>query len=314
MSMDFNSFLELFPGRVDRQLLNDLRQEREIWWEKGDGPKYRKVLDSLPEHKAKFNVIDDVVTLEGEPIDLLESAKGLSFWRKGPFNLFGTEIESEWRSDYKWNRLKDALPDLEEKTILDIGCNNGYFMFRMLEQNPTAVLGIDPVIYVKSQFDMINHFVKAQNMRVEMFGVEHITAFEHSFDVIFSMGILYHHRSPLQQLFDMRMALRPGGTLVLETIGIPGDEEVAITPDENYAGMKNIWLLPTLPMLIKWLERNKFIDIKVISTEWGGTSEQRKTSWSSGMSYEDFLDPNDHTKTVEGFPAPMRFILTASKK
>lgn len=313
--MTFNDFIKLFPGKIDTGFLLSLKEERDRGWKKGHGPEYLEAINSLPSIGCDTTVEDGVFTLLGEGDERIEElAKKLVYWKKGPFNLFGTQIESEWRSDFKWDRLKDALPDLKNKTVLDIGCNNGYFMYRMLEQQPKAVLGIEPFLLYKAQFDFINHFVQADNLKVELFGVEHLNAFKDSFDVIFSMGILYHHRAPNQQLFDMRMALRSGGTLILETIGIPGEEEVSLTPSEKYAGMGNIWHLPTLNCLKLWLTKNKFHDIEVISTEWGTTDEQRATEWASSVSFKDFLDLNDSSKTIEGYPAPERFILKATKK
>jgi tRNA (mo5U34)-methyltransferase len=311
--MNFTKMLELLPGKIDHQFLNDLKRERDNWWQRGDGPKYQEVLDAIPEIKGDMQIQDGVVTVLGEcDLDIAGIAKQLHYWRKGPFNLFGTHIETEWRSDYKWNRLKDALPDLEDKLVIDIGCNNGYFMYRMLEHGPKLVLGIDPCIQFNAQFEMVNKFVQADNLHFEMFGVEHIGYMPNSFDVMFSMGILYHHRTPLQQLFDMRQALRHQGTLVLETIVIPGEEEICITPRDRYNGMKNIWLLPTINMLKLWLEKSSFKNIEVISTEWDGVDEQRSTEWSANVSYQNFLDPNDHTKTIEGLPAPKRCIIKAT--
>ena len=51
-------------------------------------------------------------------------------WRKGPFDLFGLKIDSEWRSFKKYNLLRPYL-DLENKRVADVGCNNGYYMFRI---------------------------------------------------------------------------------------------------------------------------------------------------------------------------------------
>ena len=317
--MNFNQLLDKLPGKIDRAALLELKEISDRRWVIGDGPNFRAALDELPRLDSagdcKLKIENGVVKLLGDhKPELIEIAKKLHYWRKGPFEIFGTEIDSEWRSDLKWDRLLKALPDLEGKNIIDVGCNNGYFMFRMLEHNPELVLGIDPCVQYNAQFEFVNHFLRSDKLRFEMFGVEDLGLMPNSFDVMFSMGILYHHRTPLQQLFDMRTALRNNGVLLLETIIIPGEQEIAITPRDRYCGMKNIWLLPTLNMLQLWLEKSKFHQIEVISTDWQGIDEQRSTSWAGSVSYENFLDPYDASKTIEGLPAPKRCILKAVVK
>jgi tRNA (mo5U34)-methyltransferase len=49
------------------------------------------------------------------------------------------------------------------------------------------------------------------------------------------------------------------------------------------------------------------VDVNVTSTQ-----EQRSTEWMSFHSLENFLDPDDHSKTIEGYPAPRRAIITAN--
>lgn len=73
-----------------------------------------------------------------------EVARALIPWRKGPFKINDLEILSEWDSAIKYNLLESHL-DLKDKIIGDIGCNNGYYMFRMLAQNPKQILGFDPM-------------------------------------------------------------------------------------------------------------------------------------------------------------------------
>lgn len=317
-------FLKTLPGRVNFDYLASLEAECYKKWQSGNGPRYQEYISQFDQIiPVPMRISQGKVILDGEFSSdsinesnekLSQKLMKLSPWRKGPFQVGGVDIEAEWRSDYKWQRLEKALPDLRGRRILDIGANNGYFMFRMLEHEPELVLGLEPTQIYAAQFEALKKFCPTPKLQMTSWGVEHLEAFDRCFDVIFSMGILYHHRSPLQQLYDMRGALRAKGTLILETIGIPGDEPIAITPPDRYAGMKNIWLLPTLSMLITWLERSKFVDIEVISTEWGELAEQRATEWSGVVSLADFLDANNHQLTKEGLPAPKRFLLKASRK
>jgi tRNA (mo5U34)-methyltransferase len=285
---------------VDLKSLNNILSERATWIERKGSKTYLDVLDRLPH----TNTPEDIETL----------ARDLIPWRKGPIDLPGLSIDAEWRSDLKWERIKDHLAPLNGKRVLDIGCNNGYFMFEMAKQNPELVLGIDPVLHYETQFKFIQNYIKAPNVYFEMLGIEHLEHFTEFFDTIFSMGIIYHHRHPIQQLLDIKNALRPGGQVVLETIGIPGEEPVALFPMDRYAKMRNVWFVPTLNCLIAWAHKTKFCDIEVISDTLLTPEEQRSTEWSGKQSLIDFLDPEDPTKTIEGHPAPRRFCLSMKKK
>ena len=247
---------------------------------------------------------------------ILEAAKGLIPWRKGPFQILGQEIDAEWRSDFKWDRLKKHLISLKGKKVLDIGCNNGYFLFRMLEQKPAYLLGIDPYPPYYFQFQFLQSLAQEPNAFFELFGVEHLHYFHELFDVIFSMGIIYHQRHPLEQLITIRNALKPGGQMILETIGIPGENSVALFPEDRYAQMRNVYFVPTLSCLINWVKKAKFIEIEVISDTLLTNEEQRNTPWcpTPYKSLDEFLDPNDKTRTVEGHPAPRRFCISARKR
>lgn len=298
--------MELQPGNIE-----DFQKK----WSLGHGPELKATLEALPQIKGELLVDDGVVAIESsQSANLTQAIKSLGPWRKGPFRVLGHSIDSEWRSDLKWERLISHLPDLEDKNILDIGCNNGYFMFRMLEQNPAHVLGIDPTLVFKAQFEFLQHFLQDPRLEMQLWGIEHLNLIPMQFDVIFSMGILYHHRDPIGQLFEMRKALKSKGTLILETIYLDQPGCYAMTPADRYAGMRNVWLLPTLDLLVLWLEKNKFTDIEIVSTQWGGVEEQRQSDFSSSKSYQDFIDPQNPSKTIEGHPAPKRVIIRAKNK
>ena len=240
--------------------------------------------------------------------------KNLFPWRKGPFSIFGIEIDSEWRCDLKWNRIEKAITPCENKIILDIGANNGYFMYRLLSQKPKFVLGIDPVPLCIQQFNFLNCLNENPNMHMAPWGISEVKHFKNCFDTILFMGIIYHHKHPLEQLEIVKEALLPGGVLILETIGIPGDDSIALFPKERYANMKNVYFVPTLNCLINWAERSHFEKIEIISATPLTSDEQRKTDWSHPKSLIDVLDSKDQSKTIEGYPAPWRFAISCRKK
>ena len=309
-------YLQDFPGSIQTIFLEQVKEAREKSWKNGYGRHYYNLLSSLPKVSCRTRIDEGRIQIIGEIPHkqkgvVYESAWQLKNWKKGPFDLFDVHIESEWRSDLKWNRLRKEVGPLDGQIVLDIGCNNGYFMYRMKESGAKVVLGIDPVIHFQAQFEFIQWFSQTPGLYYELFGIDEVMAFKEVFDTIFSMGVLYHHPHPLQQLQHIYEALKPGGKLVLETIGIPGEDPLALCPSGRYAKMKNIWFIPTLTTLVHWMEKSLFKKIKVISTQWQEEKEQRKTEWSSPVSYEDFLDPHNRKQTIEGYPSPQRFLVQA---
>lgn len=250
--------------------------------------------------------------LSKQEFELLEeTAKKLIPWRKGPFNLFGLEIDSEWQSNIKYNLIRPYF-DLKDKIVADIGCNNGYYMFRMLEDKPKRLIGFDPSALTLHQFEFINHFVKS-DIIYEMLGVEHLEYYNHKFDFIFMLGVLYHRPDPVGTLKSLARGLNSKGEILIDTFMIDGEDEICLTPNKRYSKIPNIYFIPTIPALKNWLQRAGFENIEVIATTTTTNEEQRKTKWSFDQSLEDFLDPNDNTKTVEGYPAPKRVYMKARK-
>tara|TARA_R110000868_G_scaffold129349_5_gene338020 strand:+ start:2104 stop:3027 length:924 start_codon:yes stop_codon:yes gene_type:complete len=299
----------------------ELRQERQQWWSRKDGARLRSYLDSLPEIEQAFEIRNARVCVgqsssEEAKTAWIEAARNLIPWKKGPFQLFDQHIDAEWRSDLKWDRLAPHLGNLEGTEVLDIGCNNGYFLFRMAEHKVALAQGIDPVLPFAAQFELINRASGLNNIKFDLFGMEHVDQWQEKWDTIFHMGIVYHHRSPIHQLLAIRDALKPGGVAFIETIGIPGNDSVALFPQDRYARMGNVWFVPTLPCLINWAEKAKFINIEVIADSDLTSEEQRLTDWCPPpmQSLTDGLDPLDPSKTIEGHPAPRRFMIKIQKK
>ncbi len=272
---------------------------------------FRALLDNLPEVTCEW-IPGPIVTLAGDlnPRDVASweaRLKALIPWKKGPWSLFGVEIDAEWRSDLKWQRLEPFLPDLCGQRILDIGCHNGYFMHRLAQHKPDLVVGLEPYEKHWFTFQLIQHYAKRPELRFELMGVEHCNQFGQFFDVIFCMGILYHRKDPIGTLQKMRAALRKGGRIYIDCQGIPGDEPYALVPKGRYAGAQGIWWLPSRSALTHWIYRAGFTEIRVLFEGPLEPSEQRQTPWAPILSLADFLDPNDPSKTCEGYAAPERF-------
>ncbi|MDH5517903.1 MAG: tRNA 5-methoxyuridine(34)/uridine 5-oxyacetic acid(34) synthase CmoB [Gammaproteobacteria bacterium] len=310
---ELEPWLAVLPAQLDEKLYNTNHGDLSAW---------EAVLELLPAVKPEsvdFSAgtikigcggqLDDELRLE-----IKNNLKLLMPWRKGPFDLFGIHIDTEWRSDWKWDRLEKHLSPLNGRKVLDVGCGNGYHLWRMAAHDPELLIGVDPGLKYVYQFEIMRRYIsKVRQDEVAFvlpFGIEDVPQLK-AFDTVFSMGVFYHRRSPIDHLMDLRHCCRSGGELVLETLIIDGDEGEALLPEDRYAQMRNVWFLPSVATLVAWMKRCGYQDIKVVDVSVTTTEEQRSTDWMQFHSLEQFLDADDHTKTVEGYPAPKRVVIIA---
>lgn len=285
----------------------------------GTLPRWQTLLSSLPKLSPSVrNLNADAVQIGlaedigAEDLARLElSLRELIPWRKGPYDLYGIHIDTEWRSDWKWDRLKDHIAPLRNRLVLDVGCGSGYHCWRMLGAGAKSVIGIDPLLLNVIQFQLVKALYGSAPAHVLPFGIEALPAGLKLFDTVFSMGVLYHRRSPIDHLLELRDCLRPGGELVLETLVIDGKLGEALMPEERYANMRNVWFIPSLATLERWLKRCRFENIRLIDVTPTTTDEQRSTEWMPLQSLSDHLKPDDATITIEGLQAPKRAVLLA---
>jgi tRNA (mo5U34)-methyltransferase len=290
--------------------------------EKKGVSRYRHPLASIRHLRARYlDFTGDAVKIgrrdelsAAEHQQVLAVMRNFMPWRKGPFEVFGIAIDAEWRSERKWNRVRPALPDLRDKIIADIGSNNGYYLFRMAAHQPALALGFEPYLHHHFTFKTLNSLAGQANLRSEMLGVEQLGLFENCFDVIFMMGILYHRISPIEVLQETLKALRPGGTLIIESQAIPGTEPVALFPEKTYAKAPGTYFVPTGACLVNWLTRTGYLDVELFHSHPMDNREQRRTAWMDFESYDNFIDPAHPALTIEGYPAPLRVFIKARKK
>ncbi len=289
----------------------------------GNLPNWMKALSELPdiETEAGIYIRDNAwITAKAQnkvSLDQIKELKEAMFklspWRKGPFDLCGMEIDAEWRADIKWNHLKDGISSLKDRVVLDLGCSNGYYMFRMSEYKPALVLGIDPSRICWMQFEALQKYLKYPNIFYLPIGFEDMPGNCEIFDTIFAMGILYHRKDPFDFLRSLKYTLKAGGELILDTLTVEGDETTVLVPENRYAGMKNVWFFPSDKAMVVWLKKAGFKNVKIIYKYATTTEEQRQTEWMTTESLNNWLDPNDSTKTIEGLPAPVRTIITCNR-
>lgn len=285
----------------------------------GELDNWRQLLRALPAITPSSIALNQDVVRIGARSDLAVDARArleaqlraLHPWRKGPFELFGIGIDAEWRSDRKWARLADAMQPLGNRTVLDVGCGNGYYVLRMLGCGAARVVGIDPTLRYVAQFAALRHFLGDVPAHVLPLGIDDLPADLRAFDTVFSMGVLYHRRSPVDHLLALRDCLRPGGELVLETLVVDGDDRTVMLPPGRYAKMRNVWFLPSVPALEAWLRRCGFGSVRTVDVSVTSLDEQRSTDWMQFHSLADFLDRDDRSRTVEGLPAPRRAVVLA---
>lgn len=258
----------------------------------------------------KIGLKEELTETEWQQLDT--GLKNLFPWRKGPYDLFGLHLNTEWRSDWKWERIKDHLSPLENRLVLDVGCGNGYHCWRILGAGAQMVVGVDPVQLHVLQFQAIRRLYGDAPIYVLPLTLEEIPKKTNIFDTVFSMGVLYHRRSPIDHLMDLRNCMRSGGELVLETLIIEGKAGESLVPEGRYARMRNVWFLPSCATLISWMKRCGFKNIRVVDVNQTSVEEQRSTPWMTFNSLRDFLDPDNPNLTIEGHPAPKRATFIAS--
>ncbi|MCO6557012.1 tRNA 5-methoxyuridine(34)/uridine 5-oxyacetic acid(34) synthase CmoB [Gilliamella sp. ESL0232] len=321
--IDFGDFYQIIAKNRLSSWLEVLPAQLANWQKQNIDSRFNQWLNSIKHLPSispyQIDLLHSVTAKSKEPLStgeqqrITQLLKNMMPWRKGPFHLYGIDIDTEWRSDWKWERLINHIDCLEDKIVLDVGCNSGYHLWRMIGAGAKLAVGIDPMALYLCQFEAIRKLLgNDQRAHLLPLGIEHLPKLN-AFDTVFSMGVLYHRRSPLDHLFQLKDQLVEGGQLVLETLVIDGELHQALMPGDRYAQMRNVYFIPSTPTMINWLEKCGYSDVRMVDISLTNFDEQRKTEWMTSDSLANFLDPDDSTKTIEGYPAPMRAVFIAKK-
>ncbi|CAA9267475.1 MAG: Methyltransferase type 11 [uncultured Chloroflexi bacterium] len=138
-----------------------------------------------------------------------------------------------------WSAFGQAVPDdLTGKSVLDIGCNGGFYSFEMQRRGAARVLGIDhdPVYLRQAEFARERLGLSARDVEFRRLGVYDVDQLAEQFDLVFFMGVLYHLRHPLYALEKVAGLVRcPGGRLVFQTMERGVQETVQVAEDYPFA-------------------------------------------------------------------------------
>lgn len=318
------AWLDWLPQALDTAL--DERRNGNLSW-------IRQALTQLPEVRARaLDLRADTIRIgcaadidTAQRVQLEQALRGLMPWRKGPFEVFGVHIDTEWRSDWKWTRVLPHLAPLAGRRVLDVGCGSGYHLLRMRGEGAVLTIGIDPSVLFTAQFAALRHLAGVTHTHVLPFALEGLPEPAQGgritvFDTVFSMGVIYHRRDPQEHLAHLLECLRPDGQLVLESLVIEGGEDDCLYPADTetnpsgrYAMMRNVWSVPSAQMLKRWMQQAGLNNVRIVDETRTTLDEQRQTNWMRYDSLAAFLDPHDPMRTVEGYPAPRRAVLVAEK-
>lgn len=299
-----------FKPETERAFLSRPHGE---WPEMAETLRQLYALEFTPE---KIILNEDVVQALGvcpREDELARLLLTLHPWRKGPWQIAGVTIDTEWHSDFKWNRLFPFIEnEIKNARILDIGCGSGYHLCRMAGAGAKFALGIEPYWKSFAQFWAMRRFLGNIPAAVLPLAIEEFPHERMNFDIIFSMGVIYHRKNPQEHLNEIFNMLAPGGTAVIETLIATGQEPLVV--NGRYAKMRNVHEIPSIPGMIGKLSLAGFSGVAAVNVAKTTGEEQRSTPWMRYQSLKDFLDPGNPDKTIEGFPAPVRAIFIGRKK
>jgi len=318
--MDYAELINFLDNKKFGRIIEKVPQDFLTAFNHGDFDGWVSALQELPDISPSSWDLQESVRIgeadqcnDSQREQLKQTLLKLQPWRKGPFDMFGLDMDTEWRSDWKWDRLKEQISPLENRNVLDIGCGNGYHCWRMAGAGARFVLGVDSHLLFSMQYWAIRHFLKQPPVFVVPLALEDLPADLNAFDSVFSMGVLYHRRSPFGHLQGLKDCLRRGGELILETLVIEGGKGMTLVPQGRYARMPNVWFLPSCDTLREWLKKAGFSNIRLVDVTTTSVEEQRTTAWMNFESLPEALDKDDPGITIEAYPAPMRTIFLAEK-
>jgi len=322
------NYYQDFFTLLEQQGNQDWAQQLQPWLEAyfrdpnhGDYAKWQAAIERLPPVDQRLDSQRNVPRFGADPDDavplhqeaLNQALLELRPWRKGPLDIGGILIDTEWRCDWKWQRVEPHLSSLEGRHVLDVGCGNGYYSWRMLGAGAASVTGIDPSLLFVMQWLACRHYAGPAPVWVLPLRLEDLPGSVNAYDTVFSMGVLYHRRDPMEHLQRLHELTSEQGELVLETLVNPHGDDIHLEKSDRYARMRNVWQIPQPKTVQGWLAEAGFSDVRMVDMATTTTAEQSSTAWMPFDSLAEALAPGDIAHTVEGHPAPVRAVYVAHK-
>ena len=280
-----------------------------------DSNKNSKNLESTKEafslyfHNATYN---EFKALQDLVLDLKP-------WRKGPFCLYHVDsssqfyIDSEWQSNKKMKLILKALDtighNLKDKVVLDVGCNNGYYMFDLALRGVKHITGIDPIAIFFLQFYFFYKLSNISHCAFRLLGVQDVAKLNAKYDLILCLGVLYHRKEPLQTLKQLKSILVQNGIVLLETLILQDSNATCLCPYPTYAKMPNVFYIFSPQALQNLALHAGFKSCEILSYSYTDNTEQRSTDFINKKSLGDHLTL---TQTIEGYPPACRGIFVLS--
>ncbi len=202
-------------------------------------------------------VIEDQWTVEPPNAPSREEAeefvKSYSFWYHRVYLGNGVYTLPPTLADHVWARIKPAFPeDLNGASMLDVGCNTGFFSILAKLRGAGRILGIE---FLKMFFEQAERIRKIWQMDIEyrLMDAHEIGKIDEQFDLVMFTGILYHLKHPLQVLEDISRCCRDA--VVVETEVIPEDPRNVLMARMGPLG--KIELTATTKGFMKFYERDE---------------------------------------------------------
>lgn len=152
----------------------------------------------------------------------------------------------------KWKNIRNAIPDdLAGASVLDVGCNAGYYSIELKKRGAGRVLAVD---VVDSYLEQGRYAAATLGMEIEFqkCSVYDVDRLSGTFDIVLFLGVFYHLRYPLLALD--KLVTKVGGKLIFQTM-LRGSNEPYRTEDDYHFWKTDIFSDPAFPAAY-FIEKN----------------------------------------------------------
>jgi tRNA (mo5U34)-methyltransferase len=169
--------------------------------------------------------------------NLAETIAGLGPWfhnlRLGGHHTAPHHFLGDYPSSF-FERFAHVLPDLRGWTVLDIGCNAGFYAFEMRRRGASRIVGLDiEPLYLRQARFAAAQLSMTTAIEFREGSVYDVGGLGGSFDLVLFLGVFYHLRHPLLAL-DLLRQHAVGRLLLFQTMVRGADDEAPVSPDYDF--------------------------------------------------------------------------------